>query len=53
MSRNQNERVLSRVGARELTAQEMEKIYGSGGNNTRASQTPTGTPSSPDENFDS
>jgi hypothetical protein len=47
-----DDRVLSRTGARELTEEEMKKISGSG-HNTRASQTPTGTVSSPDENFDS
>lgn len=52
MQNSNDHRVLSRMGARELTAEEMQWIVG-GGHNTRASQTPTGTPTSPDENFDS
>lgn len=51
MSRIQETRVLNRIGARELAKDELDKIIGS--RNTRASLTPTGTPSSPDENFDS
>ena len=51
MSRIQETRVLNRIGARELAQDELDKIIGS--RNTRASLTPTGTPSSPDENFDS
>lgn len=53
MSNSNDRRVLSRVGARELTMEEMEKITGSRDRNTHASQVPTGTPSAPDENFDS
>lgn len=54
MPNNNDRRVLIRLGARELTLEEMERILGSGGNkNTHASLIPTGTPSSPDENFDS
>lgn len=52
MSNSNDLRVLSRVGARELALEEMERITGSG-RNTHASQVLTGTPSAPDENFDS
>ncbi len=51
MSANNGNRVLSRMGARELTQEETRAIVGNGVN-TRASQTPTGTPTSPDTHFD-
>lgn len=53
MPNNKDDRVLSRLGARELTSDEMNRIIGSGDKNTRASLILTGTPSNPDENFDS
>lgn len=52
MSNSNDLRVLGRVGARELTMEEREKITGSGHRNTHASQVPTGTVSSPDVDFD-
>ena len=52
MSNSDDHRVLSRVGARELTMEEMERITGRG-RNTHASQVLTGAPSAPDESFDS
>ncbi|HEY6348244.1 MAG TPA: hypothetical protein VI636_02430 [Candidatus Angelobacter sp.] len=52
MPSNNGNRVLSRMGARELAGNEMQWITG-GGHNTRASQVLTGTPGNPDENFDS
>lgn len=52
MSNSSDHRVLNRVGARDLTMEEMERITG-GGRNTHASHVLTGTPSAPDENFDS
>jgi len=54
MPNNNEFRVLSRLGARELTLEEMQRVMGSGGDKfTHASHVPTGTPTSPDENFDS
>lgn len=44
-------RVLTRMGARQLTEDELNKITGS--RNTRASQFPTGSSSDPDVGFDS
>lgn len=52
MSYNHETRVLTRIGARELTQEELDKILGSCCHFTHASQTPTGTPTSPDENYD-
>ena len=52
MSNSNDLRVLGRMGARELTIEELEKTIGSG-RNTHASQVPTGTVSSPDVDFDS
>ena len=43
-------RVLSRMGAREIKEDELNRI--SGGRNTRASQIVTGTSSDPDTGFD-
>ena len=53
MSNNNESRVLSRRRARELAQAELDKIIGSCCRFTHASQVPTGTPTSPDENFDS
>ncbi len=51
MSDNRQEnRVLSRMGAREVREDELNKI--AGGRNTRASQIVTGTSSDPDTGFD-
>lgn len=47
----QESRVLSRMGARQLSEHELVKVTGS--RNTRASQLPTGTASCPDVTFDS
>jgi bacteriocin-like protein len=47
----QDTRVLIRMGARQLTESELNKI--TGGHNTRASQFPTGSTSDPDLGFDS
>lgn len=52
MSIGSNNRVLSRMGARQLTQKEMEQIAG-GGRNTHASLTMTGTVSNPDTGRDS
>ena len=52
MSINKDGRVLSRMGAHELTAEETRAIVGNGVS-TRASQTPTGSPTNPDTHFDS
>lgn len=52
MSNNNNDhRVLSRVGARQLTSDEREQITGAGF--TRASLTGTNTMPSPDSDMDS
>lgn len=52
MSNSNDLRVVSRVGAGELTMEEMEKTPAAAA--TRMpSQVLTGTPSAPDENFDS
>ena len=54
MPNNNDRRVLSSLCARELSLEEMRVVLGSGGDkNTHASLVPTGTHSSPDENFDS
>lgn len=52
MSNSNDHRVLNRMGAHELTQEEMDKIVGSGGNlNTFASNTGTG-PMGGDSDFD-
>lgn len=51
MSNNNENRVLSRMGARQLTSNELEQITGAGF--TRASLTGTNTMSSPDTDMDS
>lgn len=53
MSNDNDQRVLGRVGARQLTKKETEQIAGSGGGNTRASLTLTGPASNPDTGMDS
>ncbi|HEX5434772.1 MAG TPA: hypothetical protein VFY05_11080 [Candidatus Angelobacter sp.] len=50
---HQNDRVLIRMGARELNEQELQKITGACCRFTRASQVPTGTVSAPDVGYDS
>lgn len=50
MSKTENNRVLTRRGARELTREELDQIAGS--LNTFASNTGTGTVSSSDCDFD-
>jgi len=51
MANNNNNRVLGRVGARQLTQNEVEQV--TGGRITRASLIVTGSVSAPDENIDS
>lgn len=51
MSNKKDNRVLSRVGARQLTSDELEQITGAGF--TRASLTGTNTMHSPDSDMDS
>jgi hypothetical protein len=53
MSNNNETRVLTRRGARQLTADELEQINGAGGPFTRASLTGTNTTQSPDTDMDS
>ncbi|HEY7402262.1 MAG TPA: hypothetical protein VIB39_01975 [Candidatus Angelobacter sp.] len=53
MSNDNENRVLSRKGARRLTKDEIEKIAASGDGFTRASHTLTGPISNPDTGFDS
>lgn len=53
MSNNQGNRVLVRMGARQLKQDETEQIAGGGGGFTRASLTGTGTAGSPDSDMDS
>jgi hypothetical protein len=53
MSNNKDRRVLSRMGARQLTSDELEQITAAGGPFTRASLTGTNTVSSPDTDMDS
>jgi hypothetical protein len=53
MSNNNENRVLSRMGARQLTKNEIEQIAGGEGGFTRASHTLTGPISNPDTGFDS
>lgn len=50
---NDNNRVLNRTGARQLTQKEIEQITGAAGPFTHASQVPTGSVSSPDVGHDS
>jgi hypothetical protein len=50
MANNDNNRVVSRIGAHELTAEEVEKI--GGGKLTFASVLLTGPVSNPDEQLD-
>lgn len=53
MSNNNDNRVLPRRGAHELTQEEMDRIVGSGNNlNTFASNTGTGTLAHQDSDFD-
>lgn len=53
MPSNDDRRVLNRMGAQELTQEEMEQIIGSGDNlNTFASNTGTGSLKNPDCDFD-
>jgi hypothetical protein len=53
MSNDHDKRVLNRIGAHELTQEEMDRITGSGSNlNTFASNTGTGPLSHPDSDFD-
>jgi hypothetical protein len=53
MSNNKDNRVLGRMGARQLTSEELEQIKGAGGPFTRASLTGTGTMLSTDSDMDS
>jgi hypothetical protein len=53
LSKNNNNRVLNRMGARQLTQNEIEQIAGGGGGNTRASLTMTGPAHNPDTGMDS
>jgi hypothetical protein len=53
MSNNNENRVLSRIGARQLTSDELEQINGAGGPFTRASLTGTNAMHSPDTDMDS
>lgn len=52
MSPGSNNRVLNRMGARQLTQKEIEQIAG-GGHNTHASLTVTGPANNPDTGMDS
>lgn len=53
MSNNDDNRVLNRRGARQLTADELEQITGASGPFTRASRTGTNTITNPDTDMDS
>lgn len=53
MSNHNASRVLSRIGARQLTSDELEQINGAGGGFTRASLTGTNAMHSPDTDMDS
>jgi hypothetical protein len=53
MSNNNENRVLTRRGARQLTSDELQQINGAGGGFTRASLTGTNTMQSPDTDMDS
>lgn len=53
MPNNQSQRVLNRMGATELTMEELEKVTGNGKLlNTFASNTGTGSINNPDSDFD-
>jgi hypothetical protein len=52
MSNHNDNRVLGRMGARQLTQNEIERISGGGGGNTHASLTVTGPASNPDTGMD-
>jgi bacteriocin-like protein len=53
MSNNNENRVLTRRGARQLTSEELKQISGGDGPFTRASHTGTNTINNPDTDFDS
>ena len=53
MSNDSNNRVLNRMGARQLTKKEIEQITGADGPFTHASHIPTGSVNNPDVGFDS
>jgi hypothetical protein len=53
MSNNNNSRVLNRMGARQLTANEIDQIAAGQGPFTHASRTLTGPASNPDVGMDS
>jgi hypothetical protein len=53
MSNKDGNRVLNRMGARQLTSEELEQIKGAGGPFTRASRTGTGSITAPDTDMDS
>jgi len=53
MSNNNDNRVLSRTGARQLKSDELEQITAAGGPFTRASLTGTNTMHNPDTDMDS
>ncbi len=53
MSNSNDNRVLNRIGARQLTSDELEQIKGAGGPFTRASLTGTNTMHNPDTDMDS
>lgn len=53
MSNKDANRVLNRMGARQLTPDEMEQISGAAGPFTHASHTGTNTINNPDTDFDS
>lgn len=53
MSNNQENRVLTRRGARQLTSDELKQISGGDGPFTRASLTGTNAMHSPDTDMDS
>jgi hypothetical protein len=53
MSNNNENRVLTRRGARQLTSDELQQINGAGGPFTRASLTGTNAMHSPDTDMDS
>jgi len=53
MSNNNEDRVLTRRGARQLTSDELQQITGASGPFTRASLTGTNAMHSPDTDMDS
>jgi hypothetical protein len=53
MSNNKDNRVLNRMGARQLTSDELEQITAAGGPFTRTSLTGTGNMLSADSDMDS